>query len=91
MLDIFLLKDHFLTQIFFLSFSIDRLITSGYLQKEEAFFSSFIEGDRTVKEFCHQVSFVINLKHLSSIILLIIILNFSEHNINLPYVIIKLF
>ncbi|XP_054714196.1 ubiquitin thioesterase OTUB1-like [Uloborus diversus] len=31
-----------------------RLITSGYLQKEEAFFSNFIEGDRTVKEFCHQ-------------------------------------
>ncbi|GFS60063.1 ubiquitin thioesterase OTUB1 [Trichonephila inaurata madagascariensis] len=31
-----------------------RLITSGYLQKEEAFFSNFIEGERTVKEFCHQ-------------------------------------
>ncbi|GIY06685.1 ubiquitin thioesterase OTUB1 [Caerostris extrusa] len=31
-----------------------RLITSGHLQKEEAFFTNFIEGERTVKEFCHQ-------------------------------------
>lgn len=31
-----------------------RLITSGHLQKEETFFNSFIEGDRSVKEFCHQ-------------------------------------
>ncbi|XP_013772006.1 ubiquitin thioesterase OTUB1-like isoform X1 [Limulus polyphemus] len=31
-----------------------RLLTSGYLRKEEAFFSNFIEGDRTVVEFCHQ-------------------------------------
>ncbi|XP_023212070.1 ubiquitin thioesterase OTUB1-like [Centruroides sculpturatus] len=31
-----------------------RLITSGHLQKEETFFTSFIEGDRSVKEFCHQ-------------------------------------
>ncbi|XP_013772029.1 ubiquitin thioesterase OTUB1-like [Limulus polyphemus] len=31
-----------------------RLLTSGYLRKEEAFFSNFIEGDRTVLEFCHQ-------------------------------------
>ncbi|XP_014673575.1 PREDICTED: ubiquitin thioesterase OTUB1-like [Priapulus caudatus] len=31
-----------------------RLLTSGYLQKEATFFRSFIEGERTVKEFCHQ-------------------------------------
>ncbi|EEC18856.1 ubiquitin thioesterase OTUB1 [Ixodes scapularis] len=31
-----------------------RLLTSGQLQKEAAFFSSFIEGDRTVQEFCKQ-------------------------------------
>ncbi|XP_064484443.1 ubiquitin thioesterase OTUB1-like isoform X2 [Ornithodoros turicata] len=31
-----------------------RLLTSGQLQKEETFFSSFIEGNRTVQEFCKQ-------------------------------------
>lgn len=31
-----------------------RLLTSGQLQKEEAFFSSFIDGQRTVQEFCKQ-------------------------------------
>lgn len=32
-----------------------RLITSGQLQREAEFYQHFIEGDRTVKEFCHQV------------------------------------
>ncbi|XP_011495930.1 PREDICTED: ubiquitin thioesterase otubain-like [Ceratosolen solmsi marchali] len=31
-----------------------RLITSGHLQREAEFYQHFIEGDRTVKEFCHQ-------------------------------------
>uniref|UniRef100_UPI00358E3542 ubiquitin thioesterase OTUB1 n=1 Tax=Myxine glutinosa TaxID=7769 RepID=UPI00358E3542 len=31
-----------------------RLLTSGYLQKESAFFEHFVEGGRTVKEFCSQ-------------------------------------
>lgn len=29
-----------------------RLVVSGYLQKNEEFFSNFIEGHATVKEFC---------------------------------------
>lgn len=32
-----------------------RLITSGQLQKEADFYQNFIEGGRTVTEFCHQV------------------------------------
>ncbi|XP_048850945.1 ubiquitin thioesterase OTUB1a isoform X1 [Brienomyrus brachyistius] len=31
-----------------------RLLTSGYLQREHAFFQHFIEGGRSVKEFCQQ-------------------------------------
>lgn len=31
-----------------------RLITSGQLQKENGFYQHFIEGDRTVTDFCHQ-------------------------------------
>ncbi|XP_069063217.1 ubiquitin thioesterase OTUB1 isoform X3 [Pleurodeles waltl] len=31
-----------------------RLLTSGYLQREHHFFEHFIEGGRTVKEFCQQ-------------------------------------
>lgn len=31
-----------------------RLITSGHLQRESEFFSNFIEGHRTVAEFCKQ-------------------------------------
>ncbi|KAL3874936.1 hypothetical protein ACJMK2_037888 [Sinanodonta woodiana] len=31
-----------------------RLLVSGYLQKEADFFANFIEGERTVKEFCNQ-------------------------------------
>ncbi|XP_026122966.1 ubiquitin thioesterase OTUB1-like [Carassius auratus] len=31
-----------------------RLLTSGYLQREHVFFKHFIEGGRSVKEFCQQ-------------------------------------
>uniref|UniRef100_A0AAY5EHM6 Ubiquitin thioesterase n=1 Tax=Electrophorus electricus TaxID=8005 RepID=A0AAY5EHM6_ELEEL len=31
-----------------------RLLTSGYLQREHTFFHHFIEGGRSVKEFCQQ-------------------------------------
>ncbi|XP_068085368.1 ubiquitin thioesterase otubain-like isoform X3 [Anabrus simplex] len=31
-----------------------RLITSGQLQQEADFYQNFIEGDRTVADFCHQ-------------------------------------
>uniref|UniRef100_F7FB46 ubiquitinyl hydrolase 1 n=1 Tax=Ornithorhynchus anatinus TaxID=9258 RepID=F7FB46_ORNAN len=31
-----------------------RLLTSGYLQRESKFFEHFIEGGRTIKEFCQQ-------------------------------------
>lgn len=31
-----------------------RLITSGQLQKEETFYQHFIEGNRSVVDFCHQ-------------------------------------
>lgn len=34
-----------------------RLLTSGYLQREQSFFQHFIEGGRSVKEFCQQVGF----------------------------------
>lgn len=33
-----------------------RLITSGQLQKDAEFYQNFIEGDRTIGDFCHQVS-----------------------------------
>lgn len=32
-----------------------RLLTSGYLQRENKFFEHFIEGGRSIKEFCQQV------------------------------------
>ena len=32
-----------------------RLLVSSHLQKESDFYSSFIEGPKTVKEFCTQV------------------------------------
>lgn len=31
-----------------------RLITSGQLQKDDEFYQHFIEGERTVSDFCHQ-------------------------------------
>ncbi|MEE6525059.1 hypothetical protein FKM82_024845, partial [Ascaphus truei] len=31
-----------------------RLLTSGYLQRESIFYQHFIEGGRSVKEFCQQ-------------------------------------
>ena len=32
-----------------------RLLTSGQLQKDSEFYQNFIEGDRSVKDFCNQV------------------------------------
>ena len=32
-----------------------RLLTSGYLQKEADFYQNFLEGDKTMQEFCQQV------------------------------------
>lgn len=32
-----------------------RLITSGQLQKDADFYQHFIEGERSVSDFCHQV------------------------------------
>lgn len=32
-----------------------RLITSGQLQRDADFYQHFIEGERTIIEFCHQV------------------------------------
>lgn len=40
-----------------------RLLTSGYLQRESKFFEHFIEGGRTVKEFCQQVPAPPHLSH----------------------------
>uniref|UniRef100_A0A3P8VFF2 ubiquitinyl hydrolase 1 n=1 Tax=Cynoglossus semilaevis TaxID=244447 RepID=A0A3P8VFF2_CYNSE len=31
-----------------------RLLTSGYLQREQGFFQFFVEGGRSIKEFCQQ-------------------------------------
>lgn len=31
-----------------------RLLTSGQLQKEEDFYQNFVEGDKTIREFCQQ-------------------------------------
>ena len=33
-----------------------RILTSGHLQSNADFFQAFIEGGRTVKEYCSQVS-----------------------------------
>lgn len=32
-----------------------RLLASGQLQQDADFYQHFIEGDRTITEFCHQV------------------------------------
>lgn len=37
-----------------------RLITSGHLQKEAAFYENFIEGERGIKDFCYQVTQQLN-------------------------------
>ena len=36
-----------------------RLLVSGQLQKESDFYACFVEGDRTVKEFCQQVCVIV--------------------------------
>ena len=33
-----------------------RLVTSGQLQKEEDFYQNFLEGGKSMREFCQQVS-----------------------------------
>lgn len=33
-----------------------RLITSGQLQKDADFYQNFIEGERSIGDFCHQVN-----------------------------------
>lgn len=38
-----------------------RLITSGQLQREAAFYEHFIEGARTITDFCHQVGLLCRL------------------------------
>ena len=42
-----------------------RLLTSAQLQKKADFFENFIEGGRTVQEFCSQVKFISNFNDLS--------------------------
>lgn len=37
-----------------------RLITSGQLQRDADFYQHFIEGERTIMEFCHQVYILIS-------------------------------
>jgi ubiquitin thioesterase protein OTUB1 len=32
-----------------------RLVTSGQLQKEEDFYQNFLEGGKSMREFCQQV------------------------------------
>ena len=32
-----------------------RILTSGYLQSNSEFFEAFVEGGRTVKEYCSEV------------------------------------
>lgn len=38
-----------------------RLVTSGQLQTDQEFYQNFIEGPRTVTEFCRQVNNVTSL------------------------------
>lgn len=38
-----------------------RLITSGQLRSEADFYQHFIEGERTVSEFCRQVRIIHNI------------------------------
>ena len=35
-----------------------RLLTSGQLQKDAEFYENFIEGGKTVKEFCRRVRWI---------------------------------
>ena len=48
-----------------------RLLTSGQLQKDEDFYSNFLEGDKTMKEFCQQVPSIclcLNINELDEIV-----------------------
>ena len=35
-----------------------RILTSGYLQANEEFYGAFVEGGRSIKEYCSQVRVV---------------------------------
>lgn len=52
-----------------------RLITSGQLQRDADFYQHFIEGERTITEFCHQVC----------ISILMLIFNFNSISLNFFY------
>lgn len=45
-----------------------RLITSGQLQRDADFYQHFIEGERTITEFCHQVCLLIIFIYLYHIV-----------------------
>ena len=46
-----------------------RLLVSGHLQKEHEFYMNFMEGGRTVKEFCSQVCVpLLNVKQRKNIV-----------------------
>lgn len=53
-----------------------RLITSGQLQRDADFFQHFIEGERTISEFCHQVCIWWSLVNLSVSTLILVHLYF---------------
>lgn len=36
-----------------------RILTSGYLQNNSEFYGAFVEGGRTIKEYCSQVKSII--------------------------------
>ena len=47
-----------------------RLLVSGHLQKEHEFYMNFMEGGRTVKEFCSQVCVpLLNVKKRKNIVM----------------------
>lgn len=45
-----------------------RLITSGQLQKDAEFYQNFIEGERSISDFCHQVC-TLQIKFIFNLIL----------------------
>ena len=46
-----------------------RLLVSGHLQKEADFYINFVEGGRTVKEFCNQVNMLATADVMKKILL----------------------
>lgn len=53
-----------------------RLIVSGYLQKNEDFYQSFLDGGRTMKDFCNQV------KKIFCLILICLIILYISRKLN---------